>query len=53
MVRRWIGMSVNALLPVAQFGGEIVRAHLLRRLGPDGPAAAASVIVDLTVGMLT
>lgn len=53
MVRRWIGMSVNALLPVAQLGGEIVRARLLRQLGPDGPAAAASVIVDLTVGLAT
>jgi putative membrane protein len=53
MIRRWVGMSVNALLPVAQLGGEVVRAHLLRHLGPDGPAAAASVIVDLTIGMLT
>ncbi len=53
MVRRWIGMSVNALLPVAQLGGEIVRARLLRQLGPGGPAAAASVIVDLTVGLAT
>ncbi len=53
MVRRWIGMSVNTLLPVAQLGGEIVRARLLRQLGPDGPAAAASVIVDLTVGLAT
>ena len=51
IVRRWIGMSVNALLPVAQLGGEIVRARLLPHLGPDGPAAAASVIVDLTVGL--
>ncbi len=53
MVRRWVGMSVNTLLPVAQLGGEVVRAHLLRQLGPDGPSAVASVIVDLTVGMLT
>ena len=53
MVRRWIGMSVNALLPVAQLGGEIVRARLLRQLGPNGPAAATSVIVDLTVGLAT
>ena len=48
VVRRWIGTSVNALLPVAQLGGEIVRGRLLRQLGPDGPAAAASVVVDLT-----
>ncbi len=53
IVRRWVGASVNALLPVAQLGGEIVRARLLRWLGPAGHVAAASVIVDLTVGLLT
>lgn len=53
MVRRWIGISVNTLLPVAQLGGEVVRAHLLRTWGLAGPIAAASVIVDLTIGLLT
>ncbi|MEZ5932375.1 MAG: flippase-like domain-containing protein [Alphaproteobacteria bacterium] len=53
VVRRWVGVSVNALLPVAQLGGEVVRARLLRQLGPSGPIAAASVIVDLTIGLLT
>ncbi len=53
IIRRWVGTSVNALLPVAQLGGEIVRARLLRSLGPAGHVAAASVIVDLTVGLLT
>lgn len=53
IIRRWVGASVNALLPVAQLGGEVVRARLLRRLGPAGHVAAASVIVDLTVGLLT
>lgn len=53
IVRRWVGTSVNTLLPVAQLGGEIVRARLLRQLGPAGHVAAASVIVDLTVGLVT
>jgi len=51
-IRRWIGVSVNSLLPVAQLGGEIVRARLLAQLGPPGHIAAASVIVDITVGLL-
>ncbi len=52
-VRRWIGISVNSLLPVAQLGGEVVRARLLARLGLPGHVAAASVTVDITVGLLT
>jgi len=51
-LRRWVGVSINSLLPVAQIGGEVARAHLLHRLGTSGHAAAASVIVDLTVGLL-
>jgi putative membrane protein len=51
VVHRWIGSSVNGLLPTAQVGGEIVRAHLLSRAGVAGPAAAASVVVDLTAGL--
>lgn len=51
-LRRWVGVSINALLPVAQIGGEVARAHLLHRLGTSGHVAAASVIVDLTVGLL-
>ncbi|MGI9449442.1 MAG: flippase-like domain-containing protein [Geminicoccaceae bacterium] len=49
---RWVGVSINALLPAAQIGGEVVRAHLLHRSGLRGHVAAASVIVDLTVGLL-
>ncbi len=52
VIRRWVGVSVNSLLPVAQLGGEVVRARLLARLGPPGHVAAASVIVDITVGLL-
>jgi hypothetical protein len=52
-VYRWIGSSVNGLLPAAQVGGEIVRAHLLSGAGIAGPIAGASVVVDLTVGLAT
>ena len=50
---RWIGDSVNTLLPVAQVGGEFVRAKLLHRTGVPGPVASASVVVDLTAAVLT
>ncbi|HEX6113128.1 MAG TPA: flippase-like domain-containing protein [Geminicoccaceae bacterium] len=53
VVHRWIGSSVNGLLPAAQVGGEIVRAHLLSRAGVAGPIAGASVVVDLTTGLAT
>ena len=52
-MKRWIGSSVNALLPVAQIGGEFVRARLLARAGIPGAAAGASVVVDLTAGLVT
>jgi putative membrane protein len=52
-VKRWIGTSVNSLLPVAQIGGEFVRAQLLARAGVAGPVAGASVVVDLTAGLFT
>jgi putative membrane protein len=47
---RWIGESVNALLPVAQVGGDLVRARLLNRAGAKGSHAAASMVADLAVG---
>ena len=50
---RWIGDAVNTLLPVAQVGGELVRAQLLYRTGVPGPEASASVVVDLTAAVLT
>jgi putative membrane protein len=45
---RWIGYSVNGLLPVMQLGGNVVRARLLARHGVSGVRAAASVVVDVT-----
>ena len=44
---RWIRDSVNALLPVAQVGGEFVRVRLLVRRGIGTVSATASVAVDL------
>lgn len=48
---RWIRDAVNALLPVAQVGGEFVRARLLVRRGVGMLPAAASVAVDLATEM--
>ncbi len=45
----WIGIAVNWLLPVAQVGGELVRARLIIRAGMPGADAGASVVVDKTV----
>jgi putative membrane protein len=50
---RWIREGVNNLLPVAQIGGEVVGARLLRRHGVPLAAAGASVAVDLTMEFLT
>jgi hypothetical protein len=50
---RWICESVNCLLPVAQVGGDLVRARLLNQVGVPGPLAGATVIVDIMAGMLT
>jgi putative membrane protein len=50
---RWIGESVNGLLPVLQVGGNIVKAGLLARTGVGGGLAGASVVVDVTLVMLS
>jgi putative membrane protein len=49
---RWICESINTLLPVAQVGGDLVRARLLYRAGVPGPMAGASIVVDLTTAVL-
>jgi len=48
---RWIGEAINALLPVAQVGGDVVKARLIMRHGITGAIAGASVIADLTIGL--
>jgi hypothetical protein len=53
MMQRWIGSSINMLLPVAQIGGEFVRARLLARAAVSGAVAGASVVVDVTTGLVT
>jgi putative membrane protein len=50
---RWIREAVNNLLPVAQIGGEVVGARLLRQGGVPLGAGAASVTVDLTMEMMS
>jgi putative membrane protein len=50
---RLIREAVNALLPVAQVGGEFVNAKLLAGRGVPLGAAAASVIVDKTLEMFS
>lgn len=50
---RWIGESINNLLPAAQVGGDIVRARLAILRGIPPSTAAASVVVEITVGIFT
>jgi putative membrane protein len=47
-----IRQAINRLLPVASVGGEIVGVRLLRHQGVSGMAAAASVIVELMLGLV-
>jgi putative membrane protein len=54
---RWVGESVNTLLPVAQVGGEIVRGRIIMRwFGDAGPAlpltiVVGTIIVDMTLNL--
>jgi len=50
---RWIGESVSTLVPSAAVGGDIVRARLVAINGVPLPVAAATVLVDLTLGVFT
>jgi putative membrane protein len=50
---RWVREAADNLLPVAQVGGEMIGARLLALRGTSLPHAAASVIVDVTVEVLT
>jgi len=49
VLARWIGESVNGLLPVLQIGGNVAKARLLARRGVPGARAGASVVVDVTL----
>jgi putative membrane protein len=50
---RWIGESVSTLVPSAAVGGDIVRARLAAISGTPVATAAATVLVDLTLGVFT
>src|SRR5438105_8021427 len=50
---RWIGEAISNLVPSAAVGGDIVRARLAAINGAPMATAAASVIVDVTLGIFT
>lgn len=45
-IASWIAVSINWLLPVAQIGGEVVRAAWLARRAEPAAVMAATTIVD-------
>jgi putative membrane protein len=53
LVLRWIGEAVNSLIPWGQAAGDAVRARLLSRRGVPAPEAAAVMLADLTLALLT
>ncbi len=53
VVLRWIREGVNNLLPVAQVGGQVVAARLMRRRDVPLTSAIAGIIGDLTVELAT
>jgi putative membrane protein len=50
---RFVREATNALLPMAQVGGDVIGAGLLRLYGVPGSLAAASVIVDVLLQAAT
>src|SRR5512139_4317031 len=50
---RWIGESINDLLPVLQMGGNVVKAWLLVDRSVKVDRAGASVVVDVTLVVLS
>jgi putative membrane protein len=50
---RWIGESISNLAPAAQLGGDLVRARLAVLKGVAVGGAAASVLIDITLGVFT
>lgn len=50
---RWIGESINSLLPAAQIGGDLVRARMLVVKGYPVPEAGASVFAEITIALIT
>jgi putative membrane protein len=50
---RWLGESVNTLLPVGQVGGHFVRARVVAERYTGKDDASATVTVDFTIGLWT
>jgi putative membrane protein len=50
---RWIGESISNLIPSAMIGGDLLRARLATIGGTAMAMSAASVIVDVTLGVVT
>ena len=50
---RFVREATNVLLPMAQVGGDVIGAGLLRLYGVPGSLAAASVIVDVLLQAAT
>jgi putative membrane protein len=50
---RWIGESVDTLLPALGVGGDLVRVRLFTKLGMPGSLVAASLVTDLTLTVVT
>jgi putative membrane protein len=53
LTARWVGESFNTLLPVAEIGGNFIRARLIARHVGGSPVAGATVVVDFTMGLAT
>jgi glycosyltransferase 2 family protein len=49
----WIRESVNCMLPVARVGGELASFQLLKRWGLRTSTAAASLVVDLQLTIIS
>jgi len=52
LAARWVREGVNALLPAAQLGGEVVAVRLLARAGAGAAKSSALVGIDLATEFL-
>jgi putative membrane protein len=50
---RWVGVSVNSLLPAAPVSGDLVRTRLAILGGVPASIAGATIIADVTLGALS
>jgi len=48
-----VGIYANSLLPVAELGGEVIKARIVMQGGASGADAGASVVLDKTVQTIT